>query len=85
MITPVVAIGNSKGVRLPKTVLEQCRISKEVNLEVKNGKIVLEPIRQGNKTPRKHWDRAFKDMRKTGDDRLLITDSLDLDRGDWKW
>ena len=85
MITPVVAIGNSKGVRLPKTVLQQCQISNEVNLEVKNGKIVLEPIRHGNKHPRKNWDRAFKDMRKIGDDRLLIADSLDLDTGDWKW
>ena len=85
MITPVVAIGNSKGVRLPKTVLEQCRITKEVNLEVKNGKIVLEPIRHGSKNPRKNWDRAFRDMSKTGDDRMLIADSLDLDDGDWKW
>lgn len=85
MITSVVAIGNSKGVRLPKTVLEQCNISKEVNLEVKNGKIVLEPIRHGKKQARKNWDKAFKDMRTSGDDRLLLSDSLDLDRKDWKW
>jgi antitoxin MazE len=82
MIVSIVAIGNSKGIRIPKTILEQCKIDKEVELAVEEGKIVIEPIK---KTPRKNWDKAFKEMKKNEEDKLAIDDSIDLEMDDWKW
>ena len=82
MRVSVVRIGNSKGVRIPKAILEQCHIGNEVELEVEDGKVILEPIEP---TPRAHWDTAFAEMAHAGDDELLIDDAVDLDSGDWEW
>ncbi len=78
----IVQIGNSKGIRIPKAILEQCQIEDQVDLEVENGRIILEPKK---KTPREGWAKAFKDMRSNQDDALLIDDSVDIDSDDWEW
>ena len=78
----VVQIGNSKGVRLPKTILNQCNIQNEVDLEVENGKIILYPI---TKKSRINWDKKFKDMNKNKDDKLIIDDNIDLEMENWQW
>ncbi|WOK07790.1 AbrB/MazE/SpoVT family DNA-binding domain-containing protein [Imperialibacter roseus] len=72
MKTSIIQIGNSKGLRLSKQVLEQYHITDEVELIFEKDQIVLRPIQQ----PRKGWDNAFKEMAKEGDDKLLIDDVL---------
>lgn len=49
-------IGNSRGIRIPKTVLEECNFSDEAELEVKKGTIIISPISQ----PRDGWAEAAK-------------------------
>ena len=44
MLLSVVAIGNSKGIRIPKTILEQCNIRDRLELEVEGGMIILEAV-----------------------------------------
>ncbi len=78
----IVQIGNSKGIRIPKVILDQCNINKEVDLEVENGKIILYPI---YKKPRKYWDKKFKEMKKNQDDKLIIDDDIDLIMDNWEW
>lgn len=82
MLLSVVQIGNSKGIRIPKAILEQCGIGKELDLQIESGRIVLKP-RKG--APRDGWAEAFRRMAAAGDDRLLIDDGLDLDLGDLSW
>ena len=82
MLVSVVAIGNSKGIRIPKAILEQCNIRDQVDLEVREGQIILEPVRDA---PRRDWDEAFRQMAGNRDDRLLIPDGLDLDTDEWEW
>ena len=82
MLLNIVQIGNSKGIRIPKAILEQCQIEDQVDLEVENGRIILEPKR---KTPRQGWGRAFRDMASTEEDALLIDDSVDIEMDDWEW
>ena len=53
----VVQIGNSKGIRIPKAILKQCQIEDQVDLEVEDGKIILEARK---KTPRKGWGKHSK-------------------------
>ena len=43
MITNIIKIGNSKGIRLPKNVLEESGIEKNVELKVKKGEIKIVP------------------------------------------
>jgi antitoxin MazE len=78
----VVQIGNSKGIRIPKTILNQCDIQNEVDLEIEDGNIVLYPV---NKKPRKDWDKKFKEMKKNGDDKLIIDANIDLEMDNWTW
>ena len=78
----IITIGNSKGVRIPSAVIKQCNIVKELDLEVKDNKIILKPVK--NK-PRDGWGNAFKLMRRRNDDALIIDDALVLDGENWEW
>jgi antitoxin MazE len=66
----IIKIGNSKGFRLPKTILEKYNISDKIELILEKGQIILRPISE----PRKGWEKAFKKMNKEGDDQLLFDD-----------
>ena len=60
MKTNVIKIGNSRGIRIPNTILKQCHIENEVDLYINENEIVLKPINQS--IPRKNWDSFFKKM-----------------------
>ena len=70
MKVSVIYIGNSKGIKLEKALLEKYNIKDAVELILEKGFIILKPI----SSPRKGWDKAFKKMHKNGDDRLLMED-----------
>jgi len=82
MKTPVVPIGNSRGVRIPKPLLELCHIHDVVNLSVKGETIIIRPIKH---RPREGWEAAFRRMHERRDDRPLIPESIDLHVGSWEW
>ncbi|NOY94772.1 MAG: AbrB/MazE/SpoVT family DNA-binding domain-containing protein [Chlorobi bacterium] len=69
----VIQIGNSKGFRLSKTLIEKYGIKDKVELILEKGYIILKPI----PTPRKDWGAAFKEMNENGDDQLLFNDVFD--------
>ena len=66
----IINIGNSKGIRLSKTILEKYSISDKVELILEKGYIILKPKPE----PRKNWEKAFKKMHENGDDQLLMDD-----------
>ncbi len=66
----IVQIGNSKGIRLSKTILEKYDIKDTVEVILEKGFIVLKP----KATPRKGWEKAFKKMHERGDDNLIMND-----------
>lgn len=70
MEVSVIKIGNSKGIRFSKTILEKYNIKDKVNLILEKGKIIIQPI----STPRKDWEASFKQMSINGDDELLFND-----------
>lgn len=70
METSIIKIGNSKGLRLSKTVLEKYNIKDKVEIILEKGRIILKPIDK----PRKNWEREFKKMAQNGDDELLMPD-----------
>ena len=80
----VVKIGNSQGIRIPKTLLEQTGIMNDVELDVEKDKIVIRPILN----PRADWDKAFKTMAGRGDDALVDGNeniSHSWDEEEWQW
>jgi len=66
----IVQIGNSKGFRLSKTLIEKYNIKDKVELILEKGYLILKPI----SSPRKDWETAFKEMNENGDDRLFFND-----------
>lgn len=70
MEVQVINIGNSKGIRLPKAILEQYNISDTLELILEKGRIILKP----KSVPRKGWEKSFKQMHARGDDKLLMGD-----------
>ena len=82
MVINIVKIGNSKGIRLPKTILDQCDIDNKVDLEIEGKKIVIKPI---TKKARKNWDEHFQKMNSNNNDKLIINDNIDLEMDNWEW
>lgn len=80
----IVKIGNSQGIRIPKTLLEQTGIMDDVELDIEKDKIVIRPVLN----PRADWDRAFEIMADSGDDALLNGNENVIhswDEEEWEW
>ena len=76
----VINIGNSKGIRLSKTILEKYNIQDKIELILEKGFIILKPKAE----PRKNWEKAFKKMHENNDVQLLIDDVFeDEDFEEW--
>jgi len=76
----VIPIGNSKGIRLSKTILEKYNITDKVELILEQDYMIL----KSKSEPRSGWDNAFKNMHDSGDDQPLIQDVFeDEDLEEW--
>jgi antitoxin MazE len=81
MEVSIIKIGNSKGFRLTKTILERYNITDKIELIFEKRQIILRPISE----PRKGWDKAFQKMHENGDDQLLMNDVFEDENFDeWK-
>ena len=69
----VIPIGNSKGIRLSKILLEKYNITDKVELILEKDCIILKP----KLAPRIGWEKAFKKMHENGHDKLLISDAFE--------
>jgi len=67
MKTHLVRIGNSRGVRLPKQLIEQAGLSEEVELRVQEGAIIITRAR----SLRSGWADAAREARQRQEDRLF--------------
>lgn len=80
----LVKIGNSRGLRLPKAIIDQVGLDQDVELEAHKGRLVIRPAAH----PRAGWGERFQEMARHDDDRLLdpATPSLSSwDEAEWEW
>lgn len=78
----IVRVGNSRGVRLPKLLLDQAGLTEHVELRAEPGRIVIEAVSQ----PRAGWAEAARQMAARGDDGLLDpSTSTRFDEEEWEW
>ncbi len=82
MVVPIVPIGNSKGIRLPKAILEQLQISDKLDLEIEDQRIILKPI---NRAPREGWVEAFEKMHERNEDTILMPEERMNETFEWEW
>ena len=80
--TRIVRIGNSRGFRVPKVLLDQAQLSDEVELHAEPGRLVVHGIRR----PRTGWAEAARAMSEAGHDVLLDAPTATrFDREGWQW
>jgi len=78
----LVRIGNSRGIRIPKPVIEQCGLGDSVELRVEHDRLVIEPDRR----PRQGWNQAFAAASSVHDARLLEgLPPNEFDAEEWTW
>jgi antitoxin MazE len=82
MKTRLVRIGNSRGIRLPKPLIEQAGLSDEVDLELRGNTIVI----AARPAPRLGWAEAARKLRAEGSDQLLDPPTpTHFDETEWQW
>jgi len=80
--TRIIHIGNSKGIRVPKVLLEQAELPDEVELQAERGRLIV----RAAKGARAGWAEAAKVMRARGEDQLLdAPTSSEFDSKEWQW
>ena len=79
----LVQIGNSRGIRIPKPLIEQCGLGDRVELRIQNDCLVISPDRQ----PRQGWEKAFGAAGPAIDDELLLeaVEPSEFDNKEWQW
>jgi len=82
--TRIIKIGNSRGIRIPKSLLEHAGLSEEVELEAQQNQVVIRAVGK----PRQGWEEAFRGMAEHGDDQLVdedLTGRTSWDEEEWEW
>ncbi len=78
----LIKIGNSQGIRIPKTLIRQIGLGEEVDIQVRDRSLVITPITRA----RHGWAEAFQEMNEQGDDVLLDNDTAtSWEDKDWEW
>lgn len=78
----IVRFGNSRGVRLPKQLLDLAALPEEVELHAEPGRIVIGAAER----PRAGWAEAARRMASRCDDALINPGAVTrFDDEEWEW
>lgn len=78
----IVRIGNSRGIRLPKPLLEEAGLGEDVELRATEGSILISPA-TGRRTG---WAKAAQLLHERGQDHPLDPAApTRFDQTEWKW
>ena len=84
MQVELIRIGNSRGVRIPKAIIDQCGFGESVDLIVKEGRVILASGRK----PRVGWKEALAAAKEKFSKDGLLLDGIckgEIDRNEWTW
>jgi antitoxin MazE len=78
----IVRIGNSRGIRIPKSLLEQSELTEEVEIQAERGRLIISGLARS----RDGWAEAARDMHAEREDHLMDEPTAtEFDRDDWRW
>lgn len=77
----LVRIGNSRGIRLPKAVIDQVGLDDEVELQVEGQRLVIIPATRA----RSGWAEAIEAMGAESASQLDPSTSTRFDETEWRW
>lgn len=85
MIARLIQIGNSKGVRIPKNVIDKYNLVDELEIVESEEGIIIKPVSK----VRNGWDEMFKKANASGEkdddfsDFMSVTN--EFDSSEWNW
>lgn len=79
MKTRLVQIGNSRGVRLAKPIIEQAGLTEEVEVRVEGGAVII----TSSATPRAGWAEAVSANQPSG--LIDPPSNTQFDETEWTW
>jgi len=85
MRTRLRKIGNSKGITLSKSLLEQYQFEEEVEIVIQENGLLLMPVKA---KPREEWEKQFKAAIKNDqkpDKAMLESFTNQFDKEEWTW
>ena len=77
----IVRVGNSRGIRIPKVVLNQLDLGPEVEMAVQLDRLVIRAARR----TREGWSKRFSAMAVQQDDLLVFESPTQWDKREWEW
>jgi antitoxin MazE len=80
MEVKLVPVGNSRGIRIPKALIEQCGLGDRVELYVEHDRLIIAPHRR----LREGWKESFAQSAPS-DEVLLEGVSNRFDEEEWTW
>ncbi len=83
MLVELVRIGNSRGIRIPKPMIEQCGFGERVDLRMERDRLVVSP----DHPPRSGWAETFRAAGSAASDEVPLeaAPSNKFDREEWRW
>ena len=82
MKATVIKIGNSRGVRIPKPLIDESGLSDAVEITAEKGKIII----TNASSPREGWEAAAAVMAARSEDALLDGPvATTFDDQEWQW
>ena len=81
MRAKLIQIGNSQGVRLPKSVIDQCHLEGELSLDIEGSKLIISSTRQA----REGWSEKFRAMGPEEAIQDPMEFSNEFDQTEWEW
>ena len=82
MKAQIIRIGNSKGIRIPKPILEESNLEGQVELEVVEEGLLI----KSTSPPRHGWADAFRALAENDDEEMIIGEGGNsFDAESWRW
>ncbi len=82
----LIRIGNSRGVRIPKTLIQQAGLAdQELEFTVIEDGLLIKPV---HRQPRQGWEQLIREALQTYGDEGVDSEWLDApltDDSDWEW
>jgi len=77
----LVRIGNSRGIRLPKAVIDQVGLDEDIELRVENDRLIITAARP----PRTGWADAARRLAAESRGLLDAPSPTRFDEDEWRW
>ena len=83
MKAELISIGNSRGIRIPKPLIEEAKLGRTVDLRFESGRLIISARRR----PREGWEQMFAQACPVPAEGVLldIPEGNIFDREEWEW